>query len=134
MEALIIEPIRRIATVARVIDTVTCGLKSYPTLIVIDGLDECPGLDVQDEIIRAIGNLVQKLGLPLRFLISGRLEPNICGGFGKLQSRLSKDSLSRCSLPRMRWLAEIPRSTLSASSMSSALGGSMSFRAYFITG
>ena len=93
MEALIVEPIRRIATIARVIDTVTFGLKSYPTLIVIDGLDECAGLDVQDEIIKVIGDLVQQLRLPLRFLIASRPEPNICEAFDKLQSRLSRNSL-----------------------------------------
>jgi len=94
MRALVVEPIQRIATMARVINTVTFGLKSYPTLIVIDGLDECAGLDVQDEIIKVIGDLVQQLRLPLRFLIASRPEPNICEAFDKLQSRLSKDSLS----------------------------------------
>ena len=94
MKALIIEPIQRIAIMTRVIDTVTFGLKSYPTLIVIDGLDECAGLDVQDEIIRIIGNLVQQLRLPLRFLIASRPEPNLCEAFEKLHSRLSRDSLS----------------------------------------
>jgi len=58
MKALVVEPIQRIATMTRLIDAVTFGLKSYPTLIVIDGLDECAGLDVQDEIIRIIGDLV----------------------------------------------------------------------------
>jgi len=94
MKALVVEPIQRIATMTRLIDAVTFGLKSYPTLIVIDGLDECAGLDVQDEIIRIIGDLVQKLRLPLRFLIASRPEPNLCKAFEKLQSRLSKDSLS----------------------------------------
>ena len=94
MKALVVEPIQRIATMTRVIDAVTFGLKSYPTLIVIDGLDECAGLDVQDEIIRVIGDLVQKLRLPLRFLIASRPEPNLCKAFEKLQSRLPNDSLS----------------------------------------
>jgi len=94
MNALIVEPIKRIATMARVIDTVTFGWKSYPTLIVIDGLDECTGIDVQDEILRVIGDLVQNLRLPLRFLIASRPEPNLCEAFEKLQSQLPKDSLS----------------------------------------
>jgi len=94
MKALIVEPIKRISTMVRVIDTVTFGLKSYPTLIVIDGLDECVGIDVQDEIIRIIGDLVQNLRLPLRFLIASRPEPNLCEAFEKLQSQLPKDSLS----------------------------------------
>jgi len=94
MRALIVEPIQCIATMTRVIDTVTFGLKSYPTVIIIDGLDECANLGVQNEIIRIIGNLVLRLRLPLRFLIASRPEPNLCEAFEELQSRLSKDSLS----------------------------------------
>ena len=94
MKVLIVEPIQRIATMARVLDAMTFGWMSYPTLIVIDGLDECDGLGVQDEIIRTIGDLVQQLRLPLRFLIASRPEPNICAAFKKLQSRLSTNSLS----------------------------------------
>ena len=94
MKALIAKPIQRIATMARVIDVVTFGLWSYPTLIVIDGLDECADIDVQDEIIRVIGDLVQNLRLPLRFLIASRPEPNLCEAFEKLQAQLPKDSLS----------------------------------------
>ena len=40
MKVLIVEPIKRIATMARLLEAVTFGLKSYPTLIVIDGLVE----------------------------------------------------------------------------------------------
>ena len=94
MKVLIVEPIQRIATMARILDTVTFGWMSYPTLIVIDGLDECAGLDVQDEIVRIIGDSVKQLRLPLRFLIASRPEPNLCEAFEKLQCRLSKDSLS----------------------------------------
>jgi len=98
MKALVVEPIQRIATMTRVIDAVTFGWKSYPTLIVIDGLDECAGLDVQDEIIRIIGDLVQQLRLPLRFLIASRPEPNLCEAFEKLQTHLPRDSLSTITL------------------------------------
>jgi len=78
------------ATLAH-IDT---GRKVYPTLIVIDGLDECADPNDQDEIVRIIGDLAQQRGLPLRFLIASRPEPNIREAFKKLQSRLSRDSLS----------------------------------------
>jgi len=94
MKALIVEPIQRIATMTRILDAVTFGWISYPTLIVIDGLDECVGLDIQDEIIRIIGDLVQQVGLPFRFLIASRPEPNLCKAFDKLQSRLARNSLS----------------------------------------
>jgi len=90
MKALIVEPMQRIATLAH-IDT---GRKAYPTVIVIDGLDECADPNDQDEIVRIIGNLAQQRGLPLRFLIASRPEPNIREAFEKLQSRLSRDSLS----------------------------------------
>ena len=40
MNALIVEPIKRIAMRTRFLATITFGLKAYPTLIVIDGLDE----------------------------------------------------------------------------------------------
>jgi len=90
MKALIVEPMQRIATLAH-IDT---GRKAYPTVIVIDGLDECADPNDQDEIVRIIGNLAQQRGLPLRFLIASRPEPNICDAFEKLQSRLSRDSFS----------------------------------------
>ena len=93
MKVLIVEPIQRMATLAH-IDTVTFGRKAYPTLVVIDGLDECADLDDQDEIIRIIGDLAQQRGLPFRFLIASRPEPNICETFEKLQSRLSRDSCS----------------------------------------
>jgi len=94
MKALIVGPIQHIAMMARFLNAVTFGLKSYPTLIVIDGLDECAGLDVQDELIRIIGDLVQNLRLPLRFLIASRPEPNLCEAFEKIQARLSRNSLS----------------------------------------
>jgi len=57
MKALIVEPMRRIATMTRFLSTITFGLKSYPTLIVIDGLDEITGKEVQTDIIRIIGNI-----------------------------------------------------------------------------
>jgi len=94
MKALIVEPIQRIAMMARILNVVTFGWMSYPTLVVIDGLDECAGLDVQNEIIMSIGNLVQQLGLPLRFLIASRPETNLCAAFEKLESRISRDFLS----------------------------------------
>jgi len=94
MEVLIVEPIQRTATMARVLNTVTLGLKPYPTLIVIDGLDECANPDDQNEIIKIIGDLTHRLRIPLRFLIASRPEPNICKAFKMLQSRLSRNSVS----------------------------------------
>ncbi|KAF8144624.1 hypothetical protein K438DRAFT_577332 [Mycena galopus ATCC 62051] len=52
-----------------------------PITVVIDGLDECEGQDVQEEILRAVRNCTAKYNLPLRFIIASRLEPHICDIF-----------------------------------------------------
>jgi len=95
MRALILEPLKHLATIPRFLDAVMFRWALYPTLIVIDGLDECASLEVQDEIIGCLGDLVQQLRLPLRFLIASRPEPNLCEAFDKLQARLSGNSLSK---------------------------------------
>ncbi|KAJ7844795.1 hypothetical protein B0H13DRAFT_1647773 [Mycena leptocephala] len=48
----------------------------HSLVIVIDGLDECEGKDVQQEILRSIGNAVQQPPR-LRFFIASRPEPHI---------------------------------------------------------
>jgi hypothetical protein len=48
-----------------------------PAVIVIDGLDECEGQDIQQEILRSIGNAIHGEYLPLRFLIASRPELHI---------------------------------------------------------
>ena len=94
MKALIVEPIKRIATLTRILSTITFGLKSYPTLIVIDGLDEVTGKEVQTDIIRIIGNIMNDIRLPLRFLVSSRPEPHIVEAIQSLQSRFPEDRVS----------------------------------------
>ncbi|KAJ6543274.1 hypothetical protein DFH09DRAFT_1173782 [Mycena vulgaris] len=49
----------------------------HPVVIVIDGLDECAGNDVQQEILRVIGNAVSRERLPILFLIASRPESHI---------------------------------------------------------
>ncbi|KAF8203547.1 hypothetical protein K438DRAFT_1820351 [Mycena galopus ATCC 62051] len=51
--------------------------------IVIDGLDECEGENVQQEIIELIGKAVTQLHCPLRFLIVSRPESHISQIFGQ---------------------------------------------------
>ncbi|KAJ6573607.1 hypothetical protein B0H10DRAFT_2237055 [Mycena sp. CBHHK59/15] len=46
-------------------------------IIMIDGLDECEGLHIQQEILRLIGDSFHELASPLRFLIASRPEPHI---------------------------------------------------------
>ena len=91
MKFLIIEPIKQVATMARFLNVVTFGLKSYPTLIVIDGLDEVNGNDVQCDIIKIIGDAMNHVRLPLRFLIASRPEAHICLAVSKLQSQFPED-------------------------------------------
>ncbi|KAF8137739.1 hypothetical protein K438DRAFT_735392 [Mycena galopus ATCC 62051] len=52
-----------------------------PITTVIDGLDECEGQDVQEEILRAVRNCTAEYNLPLRFIIASRPEPHICEMF-----------------------------------------------------
>ncbi|KAJ7241308.1 hypothetical protein B0H12DRAFT_1133663 [Mycena haematopus] len=47
-------------------------------IVVVDGLDECDGPLVQEEILRAIRNSTSLHCLPLRYIIASRPEPHIC--------------------------------------------------------
>ncbi|KAJ7238075.1 hypothetical protein B0H12DRAFT_1254449 [Mycena haematopus] len=50
-------------------------------VIVIDGLDECEGKEVQREILHSIGSAVRQGPCSLRFFIASRPEPHICETF-----------------------------------------------------
>ncbi|KAJ7910302.1 hypothetical protein B0H13DRAFT_1615852, partial [Mycena leptocephala] len=66
--------------------------RSRNFVIIIDGLDECEGRDVQQEILRSIGNaLDQSPPIPLRILVASRPEPHI--------SRFSKNSFGQLHWP-----------------------------------
>ncbi|KAJ7089965.1 hypothetical protein C8R44DRAFT_720349, partial [Mycena epipterygia] len=64
LQKLIVEPCRQI-------------IPGRTVIIIIDGLDECRGEDVQQEILRCIGNSIQNPHSPVRFLISSRPESHI---------------------------------------------------------
>jgi hypothetical protein len=64
LEELIIKPCR------------TSSL-SQTVSIVIDGLDECDGHNIQQEILRSIGNVVSQEHLPILFFITSRPESHI---------------------------------------------------------
>ncbi|KAF7325366.1 putative nwd2 protein [Mycena sanguinolenta] len=51
-----------------------------PVIILIDGLDECEGHEVQEEILRAIQNYSKHL-IPVRFIVASRPEAHICEVF-----------------------------------------------------
>ncbi|KAJ7511483.1 hypothetical protein B0H11DRAFT_872719 [Mycena galericulata] len=58
------------------------GLVPAMTLIiVVDGLDECEGENVQQEIIELIGKVAADSSFPLRFLIASRPEAHITQNF-----------------------------------------------------
>ncbi|KAJ7312729.1 hypothetical protein DFH08DRAFT_1043974, partial [Mycena albidolilacea] len=48
-----------------------------PTILVIDGLDECDGHNVQRQILRLIRSTAEEPSLRLRILIASRPEPHI---------------------------------------------------------
>ena len=100
MNALIVEPINRIAMKQRILATITFGLIKYPTLIVIDGLDEIAGKDVQIDIIKIVGNAMRDARLPLHFLVSSRRADNIVNAMDKLrpQNRISDMDLRQDTL------------------------------------
>ena len=90
MNALIVEPIKRVERIMRFLAAITFGLKAYPTLIVIDGLDEVEGKDIQADLIKIIGNTMKDVRLPLRFLIASRPEPHIVDAINKLRSQFRR--------------------------------------------
>jgi len=72
-------------------------LKSHPRLVVIDGLDECSGSDIQCDLLRIIASAIPHMPYPLRFLITSRPESHITRAFqhnvGEVaQYNLSEDS------------------------------------------
>ena len=87
MSKLIIEPIKKVERFYRFLKKLR--VRSYPRLIIIDGLDEVTGKDVQSDLIRIIGGAMQDIRLPLRFLIASRPEPHIVDAVGQLQSHFS---------------------------------------------
>ncbi|KAJ6611086.1 hypothetical protein B0H10DRAFT_1758531, partial [Mycena sp. CBHHK59/15] len=50
---------------------------SSPFIVIIDGLDECQGQGVQQDILRSLGNSLSKHSPLLRVLIASRPEPHI---------------------------------------------------------
>ncbi|KAJ7858062.1 hypothetical protein B0H14DRAFT_2351933, partial [Mycena olivaceomarginata] len=48
-----------------------------PSILVIDGLDECDGHNIQREILHLVGSAAKDQRLPLRVLVASRPEPHI---------------------------------------------------------
>ncbi|KAJ7787767.1 hypothetical protein B0H14DRAFT_2241628, partial [Mycena olivaceomarginata] len=62
--------------------------RCQPVPIIIDGLDECAGPEVQQEILRSIGDSLRDQGLNLRFLIASRPEAHIQEMFADSLSKI----------------------------------------------
>ncbi|KAF8161631.1 hypothetical protein B0H34DRAFT_673519 [Crassisporium funariophilum] len=75
-KGLIIEPMER-----ALMDPFNAMLLSRPRLIIIDGLDECAGRDVQSNLLRVLSTNVKTLPVRLLFLIASRPEPHIRHAF-----------------------------------------------------
>ncbi|PPQ89427.1 hypothetical protein CVT25_002441 [Psilocybe cyanescens] len=77
-DTLILDPLLQLAGTGRF----TSGTP-FPNLIIIDGLDECNGADVQNTILHTISKALQRhhLALPFRFLLVSRLEYHLTTSF-----------------------------------------------------
>ncbi|KAJ7491436.1 hypothetical protein B0H11DRAFT_2399948 [Mycena galericulata] len=70
LKQLIIEPCRRTSL-------------AHPVCVVIDGLDECEGQHIQQEILRAVAIAMRQQPLPILFFIASRPEAHISEVFNE---------------------------------------------------
>jgi hypothetical protein len=79
-----------------IIEPCQLNLRGHTLTLIIDGLDECDGQNIQQEILRSIGRVMQDKSLPLRFLIVSRPEPHIREIFiGMLHDALNVNQSSK---------------------------------------
>jgi len=71
LKRLIVEPIRLLP------------IPLHPTVIIIDGLDECEDLNSQRDILTLIGQVTLDPSVAIRFVIASRPEHQICDMFNK---------------------------------------------------
>ncbi|KIL63123.1 hypothetical protein M378DRAFT_63736, partial [Amanita muscaria Koide BX008] len=64
-------------------------------VIIIDGLDECADMDLQERILKIIGKAVANTHFPLRFVISSRPEADIQDFFDQFQSPTLRIDLAK---------------------------------------
>ncbi|KAJ7047931.1 hypothetical protein C8F04DRAFT_1060583 [Mycena alexandri] len=60
-----------------------CRDLTQPVSLVIDGLDEAAGHDIQQEVVRSISRVVSREHLPLRFFVASRPEAHLRETFGE---------------------------------------------------
>jgi len=90
IEALIVKPLNAVAAD----ETLAPTLLSRPTLIILDGLDECRTTSSQTQILHALSTAVKHLYIPLCFLIASRPEQQIRQAFNDRNHRLCRLSFS----------------------------------------
>ncbi|PPQ87784.1 hypothetical protein CVT25_008828 [Psilocybe cyanescens] len=75
---LFVDPLLQLSSIGRF----TFGTP-FPSLIIIDGLDECNGADFQNTILNTISNALQRhrSALPFRFLVASRPEYHLTTSF-----------------------------------------------------
>ncbi|KAF8064917.1 hypothetical protein FPV67DRAFT_1695446, partial [Lyophyllum atratum] len=78
LQKLVTEPLQALFSSSPDIPPTT-----IPSLIIIDGLDECAGKDHQDQLLNHILTLIRTPCVPLHFLIVSRPESNIRRAFEK---------------------------------------------------
>lgn len=80
MSSIIVKPLQHLISSGYLVD-------NSRRLVIIDGLDECEDKDDQKDILRTISDTLQQHSqLPLSFLITSRLDPNINYTFRSLYS------------------------------------------------
>ncbi|KAF8954040.1 hypothetical protein BDZ97DRAFT_1928995 [Flammula alnicola] len=96
LSSLIIEPLREIRSLSDGSNNV-----APPFLIIIDGLDECDGREVQINIIYTIADALRDKDLPILFLITSRPEKQITMAFNsrKVPNLLERLPLDDTYLP-----------------------------------
>ncbi|KAM6501591.1 hypothetical protein JOM56_001568 [Amanita muscaria] len=78
--------------------TISGGESTAPTpmrVIIIDGLDECADMNLQERILKIIGNAAADPRFPLRFIISSRPEADIQDFFDQFQSPTLRIDLAK---------------------------------------
>ncbi|PPQ87782.1 hypothetical protein CVT25_008826 [Psilocybe cyanescens] len=75
---LFLDPLLQLSSAGRFASAIP-----FPNLIIIDGLDECNGADMQNAIVNTISNTLQhhRLALPFKFLIASRPEYHLTTSF-----------------------------------------------------
>ncbi|CAA7268931.1 unnamed protein product [Cyclocybe aegerita] len=84
---LVIEPLRQL------MDSNVFSQIPFPTLIIIDGLDECVAPKQQSNVLTTLTRCASRSGLPLKFLIASRPEQGIKFSFDKVRPRSMITSL-----------------------------------------